>query len=50
VNIFLRIENGRGMMRSMNSAISATRRRKTYEERYEVSIKDGRQHGRQPAS
>jgi hypothetical protein len=30
VNIFLRIVNGRGTIRSMNSAISATSRRKTY--------------------
>lgn len=29
VNIFLRIVNGRGIMRSMKSAISATSRRKT---------------------
>jgi len=30
VNIFLRIVNGRGTIRSMKSAISATSRRKTY--------------------
>lgn len=30
VNIFLRIVNGRGTIRSMKRAISATRRRKTY--------------------